>query len=471
MINLICLILFFATPTNNIEIKVASETIDMADSLSHIHQLYTDTDRLFQAERIFLQNKKSYRKELAKTYYYLGHINDHLHHYEKEVDYFILCLETYNKDNQIKGQIYMHFESISRNCGDLQMATLFGEMCVKFLSHDKDPYWYPAALYNLYNLYSYQNLTQKAEDIFEKFMKCEKDEISHNLYQHMLATKLYNEKLYTEVIEIMNDIIDTTNNINHYLTNTYIFTLANSYKQLGNNQEAIKQYLKILNSSCNFSIKTMSYDSIRSIASTELIHSITDVELLELKENNKHFQDEIKASQILRGQLEKTERNKKNIYILLFILIICIISISIITYLKKSHKTSYRNILNELLTAKEYVNQTKDNQIKKLEETIKKHQKELQSNITNGIFRDNYTKEFIDADFNNLATKLEKVKNINITEIKFCYLCLLNCTYIECANILYRSPETIGSLKKRIAKKLGTTSANLKDFLIKMVLE
>ena len=148
-----------------------------------------------------------------------------------------------------------------------------------------------------------------------------------------------------------------------------------------------------------------------------------------------------------------------------------IISISIITYLKKSHKTSYRNILNELLTAKEYVNQTKDNQIKKLEETIKKHQKELQSNITNGIFRDNYSKEFIDADFNNLATKLEKVKNINITEIKFCYLCLLNCTYIECANILYRSPETIGSLKKRIAKKLGTTSANLKDFLIKMVLE
>ena len=57
MINLICLILFFAAQTNNIEIKVASETIDMADSLSHIHQLYTDTDRLFQAERIFLQNK------------------------------------------------------------------------------------------------------------------------------------------------------------------------------------------------------------------------------------------------------------------------------------------------------------------------------------------------------------------------------------------------------------------------------
>ena len=68
----------------------------------------------------------------------------------------------------------------------------------------------------------------------------------------------------------------------------------------------------------------------------------------------------------------------------------------------------------------------------------------------------------VDKQFYMLASKLQSKQLLNETEIRLCILTLLDCGYDQMAELLYRSPSSMGTLKIRVAKKLGTTSKNLR---------
>ena len=72
----------------------------------------------------------------------------------------------------------------------------------------------------------------------------------------------------------------------------------------------------------------------------------------------------------------------------------------------------------------------------------------------------------VDKQFCMLASKLQSKQLLNETEIRLCILTLLDCGYDQMAELLYRSPSSMGTLKIRVAKKLGTTSKNLRLYLI-----
>ncbi len=72
----------------------------------------------------------------------------------------------------------------------------------------------------------------------------------------------------------------------------------------------------------------------------------------------------------------------------------------------------------------------------------------------------------VDKQFYMLASKLQSKQLLNETEIRLCILTLLDCGYDQMAELLYRSPSSMGTLKIRVAKKLGTTSKNLRLYLI-----
>ena len=72
----------------------------------------------------------------------------------------------------------------------------------------------------------------------------------------------------------------------------------------------------------------------------------------------------------------------------------------------------------------------------------------------------------VDKQFYLLASKLQSKQLLNETEIRLCILTLLDCGYDQMAELLYRSPSSMGTLKIRVAKKLGTTSKNLRLYLI-----
>ena len=77
----------------------------------------------------------------------------------------------------------------------------------------------------------------------------------------------------------------------------------------------------------------------------------------------------------------------------------------------------------------------------------------------------------IDSHFYLLATKLRQKAVLNETETRLCILVLIGLNRIQIANTMPYALNSIGKLKDQTAKKLGTSGKNLRDFLIKMVVD
>ena len=77
----------------------------------------------------------------------------------------------------------------------------------------------------------------------------------------------------------------------------------------------------------------------------------------------------------------------------------------------------------------------------------------------------------IDSHFYLLATKLRQKAVLNETEIRLCILVLIGLNRSQIANTMPYALNSIGKLKDQTAKKLGTSGKNLRDFLIKMVVD
>ena len=77
----------------------------------------------------------------------------------------------------------------------------------------------------------------------------------------------------------------------------------------------------------------------------------------------------------------------------------------------------------------------------------------------------------IDSHFYLFVTKLRQKAVLNETEIRLCILVLIGLNRIQIANTMPYALNSIGKLKDQTAKKLGTSGKNLRDFLIKIVVD
>ncbi|MBR1809012.1 MAG: hypothetical protein IJ776_06465 [Paludibacteraceae bacterium] len=75
--------------------------------------------------------------------------------------------------------------------------------------------------------------------------------------------------------------------------------------------------------------------------------------------------------------------------------------------------------------------------------------------------------ELMNTHFFHLADKLEVTYKLHIDEIRVCFVVLLGFSHKEIANILCCSEKSISQKKYRVGKKLNTTGAELREFLIR----
>ena len=74
--------------------------------------------------------------------------------------------------------------------------------------------------------------------------------------------------------------------------------------------------------------------------------------------------------------------------------------------------------------------------------------------------------QIVDHQFYFLARKLQQTQLLSEREIRLCVLSLLDLSYDKMAEILNYAPNGIGKFKVRVAKKLGTSAKNLREFLV-----
>ena len=80
--------------------------------------------------------------------------------------------------------------------------------------------------------------------------------------------------------------------------------------------------------------------------------------------------------------------------------------------------------------------------------------------------------ETVNTLFCQLANKLKAIGSLNEKDIRLCILVLIgNMKDKEIADILCYSDKTIRGTKRKVAIKLGTTSAGLRNFLLNKAAE
>ena len=77
----------------------------------------------------------------------------------------------------------------------------------------------------------------------------------------------------------------------------------------------------------------------------------------------------------------------------------------------------------------------------------------------------------VDKHLNFLTNRLTNIYQLNEREIRLCVLVLLNMSRSEMSKLLNYSLSGMGKLKDTTAKKLGTTGAEMSDYLTKLIIE
>jgi tetratricopeptide (TPR) repeat protein len=92
--------------------------------------------------------------------------------------------------------------------------------------------------------------------------------------------------------------------------------------------------------------------------------------------------------------------------------------------------------------------------------------------LQNELHWKNYSElcAFIDHHFSLLATKLKATNKLGEKEIRMCILVFLDVNNKTIAQTIHYAANGIGKYKYRIAKKMGTSGQNLRNYLIEMAL-
>lgn len=178
--------------------------------------------------------------------------------------------------------------------------------------------------------------------------------------------------------------------------------------------------------------------------------------------------------------LEQDLNRKPNLWWLYSIIsTLVVVGIGIVLYVYRKRKR--KELLTQkidILEGKASAMQEKHNELteryltehKRIEEIINERCSMLQTDdsIRERLAWKNYKRMcgIVDKQFYLLASKLREKYSLKEIEVRICILTLLDCKYDQMAELLYRSSTSIGTLKMRVANKLGTTSKEMRKYII-----
>ena len=477
----ICLFLLVFSSCSLRAVREAQDVVAEADSLWAAGQMYGrdsgDSATLAQAYEQ-LGNLSPLRFPLSVFRFPLSASYAHsCYHYGRllrnnddpvaAMQTFINATHSHTRDYHILGRVYS-------NMGDL--CHLAGEFSLAYDMYDQTAKMY---LNNSDTLLYYYGLYRKA---FEKAClsdigtcKIIIDEISQSTYaDSSLIAHCY--LAYSEA-HLLCHHYDSTIYYAHkslcHLESLYIakLQLAQAYSFIGIKDSAVYYAQSVLESTTdlwavNNALYILTHDDDTKdrdgVLQTSAERSDTQ-KLLETRQG--------KLSQAV--QLLEQDLNRKHdlrwLYAIIFTIVI--ISIGIVIYIRVKRKkqtllTQQIDVLEQ--TASEMKEQRKQKILANCELF------EESDEIKNLLRKEDYHKvcELINSHFLMFADKLKMIGNLNEKDVCLCIFVMIGSfTDKQIADILYYSHKTIRSTKRNVAKKLGTTSAQFRLFLLEKAVE
>ena len=459
----------------------AQRVVAQADSLWHIGKMYGvdegDSATLAQAYETLKDRHSSLfsfvlgpssRQTYAHACYHYGKLLRAKDDPEEAMRCFINATHSRTRDYHILGRVYSNMGSICHLAGEFQLSYDMYEKSADCFLADNDSLSY----YFLLNDMAYEKaMLADKEACLACLHTIEQNCSDRDVILKTMETKAelcLKHKQYDSVLYYSNTVKK-----HDYDNPTLLVLRAQAFDELGVIDSALN-YASIIMKNPATSIQDKynmlyiiaHYDSTNT--SEDILNQTSlraDLGMIMDNQHAKHAQ----ASEVLNEDLTQKPHQKMIIAsILLSIVIITLIGVAIF-FVRRRRKlfieTHLLSVQNSELKAQQI--QQYNEHLHQIEENCKVLANS--DNIMDSLQWKDYDKlcECINTHFFLLADKLKAKGCLNEREIRLCVLVLIgSLSDKKIADILYYSYNTIRSTKRKLAMKLGTTSANLRAFLI-----
>ena len=467
-------------------VQESRHTLAVADSLRvHEGRLYDDSMAIADAYATFGSRRLIYPDDYARACYYYGRLLRNRGNQVAAMQAFIagthapyidriVPLPWFN-DYHILGRIYSNMGTMCHLAGEYELSYEMYENAADVLLHINDSVNYYYAIYNMAFETAEQADAQHTHRLLDHIYDGCTDSTLLSLTLFVSAELYLKISKYDSMLYYAKQLEQS-----QIRYKESIFFIAQAYDKLGNKDSALLYANKVLTLSnipneCFNALyivinnnSTLSDDSIRKLSSQR-------------EDIRYHAMEPQKNGYLLSVQYLKGELNKLFPWeIYLTTLIISIAIISLIISLKRLNQIHIqrKSIEQESVILQKELKLVQKQQAEYLALETSKIEKTCVDFMSSGDLRhklhvrnNDTMKKVVDKHFGMLATKLEQTFQLKEHEILFCTLVLLNAPRQQMAPLLSYSHSSIPKLKSIIAKKIGTTSRDLRNQLISIVLQ
>ncbi len=496
-ISFITLTILLAACTPH-SVREAESVVTQADSLWQAGKMYGvdegDSVTLAQAYET-LQEHSAFSRQLSevcpfipctsllRTYshacYHYGKLLRAKDNPVEAMQVFIAATNSHTRDYHILGRIYNNIGDICHLAGDYQLSYNMFERSAEMYLINGDSLLY----YYCINDMAFELAQQGKKDITLALV----DSIIHHCEEEYAVAKTWETKaeLYRIIEQYDSAIycVKKYQDLGYSEANTIII-MAQAYDELGKRDSALVYARMILADtfSCyqnrfNALYIVSHYDSTLCASEiSELNSQREDIRYYEYEPQKEKLTD---AINLLNNDLNR-EFDLTWLYSICITLLLTGICLLVYTHRKRKRQELLSQKIDILEQATTEI-QEKHHELtecymtehKRIEDEINSRCSMLQTNdrIKKRLAWRDYKKmcNIVDKQFYLLASKLHDKHSLKETEIRICILTLLNCSSEQMAELLYKSPTSIGTLKRRVAHKLETTSAEMRSHLIENV--
>ena len=440
--------------------REAQQVVTEADSLRAEGRMYSDSTALAQAYTILKHWQWCYADDYARACYHYGRLLREKDNPVAAMECFIRATHAPTRDYPILGRVYSNMGNLCHMACEPSLSCNMFQRASDIFINGGDTLLYYYALADL----TYE-IAEMGDSINALSILKDIDSIPNLLYLTTLTrAQLYLKcRHYHTAIRYAHEVLS----INSGYSFSPLLILAQSYSHLGKKDSATYYAKNILNQTDDLFalnnalfILTNDDEGRDRTAIREVAAERADIQkLIEIRQG--------KLSQAVQLLEQDLARKPNFVWLYAMLLTLCITGAIIWTYIYRKRRK------HELLS--QHINDLEN----QAEETIAQMHEQIEercavlsnsSTLKEDLCWSNYDEmcRFIDHQFYFLARKLQQSHCLSEREIRLCVLSLLNMSYDQMAEMLIYAPNGIGKFKVRVAKKLGTSAKNLRQFLINM---
>ena len=402
------------------------------------------------------------KQDLAKAYYFMGRNFYYLNDFSTAADYYILCDRLNPKDPLYKGRINSCMGYLCKQDSCFEEALEFYERSSHAFKEAGDEWYYA---HNLLNVAECHISLHKYYEADSLLTIAETFDIDSTYYARMIETRgLYfferqeYDSALTYFVYIENYPRPIEAKCYSYMKMMQIYIRQNNY------DVANKYACFIIEHSAVPNYKTNAYYTLLRIKDrSKDSEYLADLSYLRKDEDIKiRYESEAYAQATIKLKAYLVNPHP---YLLInwciFGGIIVILLLCIITYALYKHKQCASYKTAEILRLQEEKNLA-------ARELFERQIFDYSVHFTSlDTWKDSHKlREQANIYCGNIFYRLEETYHLSEQEIKICLMVLLDFSREQMANYLYVQPNTISKAKNKIAKQLGTSSAQLREFLI-----